>query len=186
PQLTPLHVRTPVRIGDNWSEVPMCSLRHVIRGGWPLRLAVVVLNKARPAYRSRLYTPTFLDRLGDEYILVDCWHHRVLVGTNLNTPISAWRTLVSNLSGPHSVATDGELLLIDDTGRDRVQVFRNGRRAQVVDGLGRRPHRTLYDSATRAFYVLASESQQLTRLINRAGQIVIEGHWYLPFLHRSY
>src|SRR5438552_10168863 len=84
----PLHVRTPAGFGDNWSEVAMPSLRHVIRSGWPIRLAVVLVNKALPAYRSRLYTPTFLDRLGNEYILVDCWHHRVLVGTDLNTPIS--------------------------------------------------------------------------------------------------
>ena len=95
----------------------MPSLRHVIRSGWPIRLAVVLVNKALPAYRSRLYTPTFLDRLGNEYILVDCWHHRVLVGTDLNTPISAWRTLVTNLSGPPAGtpnwSPDGSLIAFD-------------------------------------------------------------------------
>jgi hypothetical protein len=164
----------------------MASPRQVLTRGRPVRFALRVLSSAYPAYRSRLFTPTFLDRVGNEYVLVDCWHHRVLVGTDLDSPISMWRTLADNLSGPHSFATDGELLVIDDTGRDRLQVFRNGTRTQIVEGLGRRPHRTLYDVRTGQFYVLASESQQLTRLINRAGHLLTDGSWSLPFLQGAY
>ena len=49
-------------------------------------------------FRARLYTPTFIEKLNGRYFIVDCWHHRIIHASDLNTPLVRWQTLVFNTS----------------------------------------------------------------------------------------
>ncbi|MDO5101832.1 MAG: hypothetical protein Q4D91_02850 [Lautropia sp.] len=117
-------------------------------------------------YRHRLYTPTFITKIGQRHFIVDCWHHRILHHHDLQQPIQHWHVLDDDLAGPHSIASDGQRYVAEDTGRHRLKVYREqgeGRFeiVQIVDDVGRRPHRVCHDSVRDRFLVVGSTDQSL-------------------------
>ena len=120
------------------------------------------------AWRSRLFAPTHVTKLDGVYFIVDCWNHRCLYAHAWSDDLADWRTLDEQLAGPHSIATDGRLFVVEDTGHHGLRVYRrDGERFAYlhdVGGLGERTHRVVYDAATAAFFVVASNSQHLARL----------------------
>ena len=56
--------------------------------------------------------------------MVDCWHHRIIYNDNLIDPIINWKTLTEEIAGPHSIASNGNLYLTDDTGNHQVLVYK--------------------------------------------------------------
>lgn len=144
----------------------------------------------RAFHPSRLYLPTLIEKFGDQYFIVDSYNNRVLFSDALDAPITAWKTLDDALSRPHSIAADGQWFVVDDTDADRINVYaRDGdefRRVQHINGLGRRPHRVLYDPPTQAFFVLASESQHISRLKAGSEGLVVEHTRHLEFLRGAY
>jgi hypothetical protein len=141
-------------------------------------------------WQSRLYTPTQLTKIGSLYFIVDCWHNRILYSHSLDAPIRNWRVLDGELAGPHSIASDSTLYVVDDTGRDALRVYRSSndtfRLVETIHGCGHRPHRVRYDPTTSAFYVLASESQQISKITRNSGKLHVEYTKYLPFLEHTY
>jgi len=130
-------------------------------------------------YKSNLHTPTYLTKLGRHYFLVDCWNHRVLYTDDVHTRIDSWFVLDDQLSGPHSIATDGSRLVVEDTGKHRLIVYDveekavNGQelargggyvKTQVVPDVGTRPHRVLWHEQSKTFLTVGSEDQSLTVL----------------------
>jgi len=119
-------------------------------------------------WQDRLFTPTFITNCGGLYFIVDCWHHRVLYSDTWGPKLSNFSS-IDGIAGPHSVACNERIVIMEDTGRGSV-------RAYILDDLhrslqnpnhslelkyqslstGSRPHRTLYDSPTAAFYVINS------------------------------
>ena len=101
-------------------------------------------------WQNYLHTPTEVVKFpfDKNYFIVDCWHHRVIYSPSLRKPIGRWRTLTEVLGG-HTVASDGEVYLCDDTDSDAIQVF-------VKDGAGYRKvqHITLHDKigGTACYY----------------------------------
>ena len=63
------------------------------------------------SWRSSLYTPTMIQKVGSDYFIVDCWHHRIIYNNNLRDKISAWKTLTEDINGGHTLAYDGELYI---------------------------------------------------------------------------
>lgn len=63
------------------------------------------------SWRSSLYTPTMIQKVGNDYFIVDCWHHRIIYNDNLRDKISAWKTLTEDINGGHTLAYDGELYI---------------------------------------------------------------------------
>lgn len=105
----------------------------------------------------RLHTPTYITKLNDLYFIVDCWHHRILYTNNINNEIKDWLTIDYEFAGAHSIATDGDVYVIDNTGYNEVVVLdRSLKFKQKFKNIGIRPHRTVYDSVSKAFYVIAS------------------------------
>jgi hypothetical protein len=141
-------------------------------------------------WQSRLYSPTEFTKIGGLYFIVDSWHNRVVYSHSRNAPIRQWHVLDSDLATPHSIASDSTLYVAEDTNRNAVRVYRHCndtfRLAQTIHGCGRRPHRVRYDPATSAFYVIGSESQQITKLVRRADTLHIEYTKHLPFLKDAY
>ena len=142
------------------------------------------------AWQARLFTPTFLDKIGDTYFLVDCWHHRVLWSRKLDGDIARWQTLDDSLAGPHSIASDGEIYVVEDTGHNGLRVYRRVgdgfQRIQDIRGLTARPHRVRYDPATKAFYVIAANSQDIYKLVRDKEGIKQVYKKHLDFLGDTY
>lgn len=129
-----------------------------------------VLIDEEDDYRKYLYTPTYITQIDSLYFIVDCWHHRVIYAQNLERQISDWKVLDDTLSGPHSISSDGEVYVVDDTDHGEVCVYkkRGGvfTKTQTIYGLGFRPHKCVYDDAKGYFYVLLSESCEIVLLKN--------------------
>lgn len=151
-------------------------------------------DDADASWRDRLYTPTYLTQLGDTWFIVVCWHHRILFhdGPEPDADLSNWRTMDEELAGPHSIAWDGELYVVDDTGRHSLKTFRRTEdgsgfeRVQSIDGLGQRTHRVHYCEDTEAFYVLSSNSQDLYKFVREGWELKLEYHRPLAFLEGVY
>lgn len=130
---------------------------------------------AKPAsaqnWKGRLYTPTQFVRLGDLYFIVDCWHNRILYSPTLQPDISRWKLLDDDLAGPHSIDTNGRLVVVEDTGRHTLKVYLRGgmhfKHIQTIDNVGGRPHRVIFDKPTNSFYVIGSTTQTISRLTAR-------------------
>jgi ABC-type polysaccharide/polyol phosphate transport system ATPase subunit len=129
-------------------------------------------------WKNTLYTPTTIEKIGREYFIVDCWHHRVIYNDNLTDPIKDWNTVSDNLGDPHSIASDGTVYLIEDTENNEVKVFRrdgdNFRLTQVIERIGQRPNRIVYDEENKLFYGISAMSQHVFVLKNSGQEVITE------------
>ena len=141
-------------------------------------------------WKNRLYTPTQIDKIGDHYFIVVCWHHRILYNDSLDPDISRWQVLDDEIAGPHSIDSDGTFYVAEDTGRHRLKVYRReGDQFSLIQELGpfgKRTHRVRYDEATRAFYVISSNSQHLTKLVVAGDRLEVVYTKELPILEGAY
>lgn len=147
-------------------------------------------SKILNSFRSKLYTPTTIAKYGKEYFIVDCWHHRVIYSSNLAEPINKWRAFRGDFTNPHSIATDGEVFLVEDTENDSLKVFRRRGttfiETQNIKQIGRQPNKLVYDSNTKRFYGIAASSQQVFVLKNINGEVKVEKVIKLEYLENAY
>ncbi|MEC0140607.1 ATP-binding cassette domain-containing protein [Paenibacillus macerans] len=142
-------------------------------------------------YKSKLYSPTFITKIDERYFIVDCWHHRVVHNDNLLDEIGYWDTLPIDLNNPHSIASDGSVILIEDTGNDAVKVLKifgssNFVETQTISGIGRQPNKIVYDNNTNRFYGISASSQQIFVLKNINDVVEVEKVVKLDFLKSAY
>lgn len=165
----------------------------------PLHISYLDLNddgqllwpEGRPDFRGRLYAPTQVVQLGGRWFIVDCWHHRIIHSTDLRRPIALWQTLDENIAGPHSIASDGNFLLAEDTGRHGIKVYRQPapgafEQTQYLPDIGMRPHRVLFDAVRRQFLVIGSGNQTLYILREQRGAFVVAQAVPIPELQGQY
>lgn len=112
-----------------------------------------------------LSVPTYLTKVKDTYFLVDCYHNQVIYHENLTDPLSEWKVMTSKINKGHTLASDGDVYLIDDTEQNRVLVFEERDdtyvHTQTFDDIGDRPHYIIYDAATDTFYAWSSMSGEM-------------------------
>lgn len=112
-----------------------------------------------------LSVPTYVTRIDDVWFIVDCYHDRVIYSEELGLPIEDWKIMIGMTSQPHTIASDGMVYLIDDTENNRVIVFEKEEgkflATQYFEGIGDRPHYTVYDEKTSTFYVWSSENGEM-------------------------
>lgn len=123
-------------------------------------------NAAIESYQNRLYTPTQIVKLYGTYFIVDCWHHRILCAKNVNLPIAQWDVMDANLAGPHSIASDGNHYVTEDTGRHAIKVYKKNSNNkfeifQTIANIGIRPHRVRYDTNHHQFIIIGSVDQSI-------------------------
>ena len=116
---------------------------------------------SKKSYEKRLYTPTFITKIDNLYFIVDCWHHRIIFSDDFNNEIKDWQILDDEIYGPHSIASNKKLYVVDNTGNNSLRVYRKISRkefeiVQNIDDLGMRPHRVIYNDQNQLFYVLIS------------------------------
>ena len=149
----------------------------------------LILAPLDDSWHDRLYSPTYLTKLDGTYFLVDCWHNRVLYNDVLDADIEAWDVLDDDLAGPHSIDSNGRVLMVEDTGRHKVHVYladHDYPLVQTFEDVGERPHRVVYDEDTDAFFVIGSRSQTMSKFQDDGERV---HHVYtreLPFLGQGY
>ena len=107
-------------------------------------------------------------------------------GTALDGDIAHWKTLDDTLAGPHSIASDGEVYVVEDTGRNGLRVYRRAgdgfKRTQDIRNITQRPHRVRYDAETKSFYVVTANSQDIYQLVRDGDGLKLAGKKHLDFL----
>ncbi len=116
-------------------------------------------------YDDVLSVPTYVTKVADNYFIVDSYHNRIIYSTDISAPLKEWYIMCSEATMPHTMASDGELYLIEDTENNRVLVY------ELIDGcflntqafyqIGDRPHFTYYDENSDTFYVWSSNTGEL-------------------------
>ncbi len=133
-----------------------------------------VYNRIEP---SILYTPTLFKKDSNTYFCVDCWHHRIIwIDNSIAPDIKKWNILDDKLQNPHSLATDGKHILVDNTDRKEILIYKRVDGKFVKDKgiqLPGRPHRIIYDGEEDAFYVVLYDSSDIAEIrINKEVQQV--------------
>jgi hypothetical protein len=136
-------------------------------------------------WRQRLYSPTFMQKIDGKWIIVDCWHSRIIWNTRLDKDLTHWHTLESAYSA-HDVAFDGRKYWVTEDSEHRAVVFytfSNGafHEAARLGNLGTRPHHLAYDSKSDSFLLLAATSGDMWRIRMQDGQSSIVHHTKLSF-----
>lgn len=144
-----------------------------------------------------LSVPTYITLVEGDYFIVDCYHNQVIFNDNLEDPLYEWNIMVSELNRPHSMASDGEIYVIDDTDNHQLIVMKrvngaDGSRGYVttqrVTGVGSRPHYTVYHSESETFYVWSSQNgvMYLFRHKDNSYEIELLEVKMIPELSESY
>lgn len=114
---------------------------------------------------TALSVPTQITRIGDLYFIVDCYNNRVIYSDSTDKPLNEWYVMTSDIDKGHTVASDGEVYLVDDTERHRVLVFEYDGTSfintQVFENIGTRPHFIVYNEADGCFYVWSSMTGEM-------------------------
>ena len=109
---------------------------------------------------SDLSVPTQVNKIGDTYFIVDCYHNEVIYHENMEDPLSEWEVMTDEMDKGHTIAGDGEVFLIDDTENERIMVFEEAQGryvfSQQFTGIGGRPHYIVYHEPTESFYCWCS------------------------------
>lgn len=114
-----------------------------------------------------LNVPTYITKIGEEYFIVDCYNNQVIYSDSLNRPLQDWLVMTSEINMGHTIASDGEVYLIDDTENNRILVMRRNEASsgfyisQIFDDIGIRPHFVAYDADTDSFYAWSSMTGQM-------------------------
>ena len=123
-------------------------------------------NCVRPA----LCVPTIIKYFDGLYFIADCYNDQIIYSDDLSKGTYEWKIMTYDVKEPHSVDSDGNVYLVDDTENNRVKVYRKAVNAdgevwfygcQIFDGIGNRPHYTYYNEADATFYAWSSESGEM-------------------------
>jgi hypothetical protein len=128
-------------------------------------------------WEDTLYVPTQITKIDNKYFIVDCLHSRVIYSDDISSKLSDWKLLTKTNRG-HSLASDGAVLLHDDTEDSSILVFsKNDKgdfyRSQTISDVTGRPHYIMYDKDSDLFYALASEEGKIYILKNNHGIVSI-------------
>lgn len=117
-----------------------------------------------------LMVPTWFDYFDGLYFFVDCYHDQIIFNDNLDDPLIEWKVMDDNLNQPHTIASDGEVYVVDDTEENKIVAYKKVvnedgsiyfERIQEFVDMGERPHYTQYDEETKSFYSWSSKSGQM-------------------------
>ncbi len=116
-------------------------------------------------FDSQLSVPTYIAQYDDTWFIVDCYHNRIIYSDTLGEPLTQWNIMTSDVTRPHTIASDGKVYIVDDTENNRIMVFEkvDGKfiNTQIIRDVGSRPHYTVYDEDTDTFYVWSSTTGEL-------------------------
>lgn len=97
--------------------------KFVIILGVFITICFLIILGYKNFWRCFLYNPTMISKIDNLYFIVDCDNHRVIYNDKLAEPIWTWKTLTEDIIDGHSIASDNELYVIDNTDEDKLEVF---------------------------------------------------------------
>ena len=122
-------------------------------------------SAAVPNPYTDLSVPTYLTRIEDTYFLVDCYHDQVIYHDTLSDPLSEWKVMTNEIDRVHTLASDGNVYLLDDTEQNRILIYEKKEdifvHTQTFHEIGSRPHYIVYDAPTDTFYAWSSMSGEM-------------------------
>ncbi len=138
-----------------------------------------------------LSIPTQIQKIGDTYFIVDCYHDQVIYSDALDAPLDEWSVMTDGMSRGHTIAGDGQVYLVDDTENERVMIFERAQDkfifSQQFTEITGRPHYIIYDEATRTFYVWCSTSGEMYLMRHDEGKpVYISDRKKIPELEGIY
>jgi hypothetical protein len=117
------------------------------------------LNNGCNQYTS-LSIATYITKIDDMYFIADCYHDQIIYNDNLDDKIENWKVLTNEVHYAHSIAYDGNVILIDDTENNRLMAFQkiDGEyvHTQTLENIGMKPHYVQYDKETDSFMAWSS------------------------------
>lgn len=132
--------------------------------------SIDTLNHVPDNPNPTLSVPTYITKIKENYFIVDCYNNQVIYHENLTDPLYEWRVMTTDVSLPHTLASDGTVYLIDDTERNRILVMEESVNnngvpvfipTQEFTEVGDRPHYIIYHKQTDTFYAWSSESGEM-------------------------
>lgn len=105
------------------------------------------------------------------FFIVDCYNNQVIYNDSLADPLYKWHVMTNDISMGHTLASDGQVYLIDDTENNRILVMEkalndNGQTifvpTQEFLDIGNRPHYIIYDAPTDTFYAWVPRAGKCT------------------------
>ena len=117
-----------------------------------------------------IMVPTYIKYYDGLYFIVDCYHDQVVFTDDYDKPIYEWKVMDKDLTRPHTIASDGEVYMVDDTENKRILAYIKHteddgeiwfERIQEFVDMGERPHYVLYDETDGCFYAWSSMSGQM-------------------------
>lgn len=119
---------------------------------------------------ENLSVPTDIRKIDGLYFIVDCYHNQVIFNDNLTDPLTSWKVMTDDINMGHTIASDGQVYLIDDTENNRILVMEKElssssdvsfKPTQEFLNIGTRPHYIIYDDATDTFYAWSSMTGEM-------------------------
>jgi hypothetical protein len=125
-----------------------------------------------------LNVATYITKLDDTYFIADCYHDQIIYSDTLTDNISDWNVLTNEVHYAHTIAYDGEVILIDDTENNRLMAFQeiDGSyvHTQTLENIGMKPHYVQYDEKTDSFMAWSSITGEMY-IIKRSPKPTDEG-----------
>lgn len=125
-----------------------------------------------------LNVATYITKIGDTYFIADCYHDQIIFHDNLTDPLTEWSVLTDEVHYAHTIASDGTMILVDDTENNRLMAFQKTDdgyvHTQKLENIGIRPHYVQYDDKNDVFMVWSSITGEMY-LIKRAQQADANG-----------
>ncbi|CAM3335692.1 MULTISPECIES: ATP-binding cassette domain-containing protein [Saccharibacillus] len=125
-------------------------------------------QEASNEWKKNLYSPTRIEKINNEYFIVDCWHNRIIFNDNLSDPVEGWSVMAENIGDPHSIVSNGEIYLTEDTKADELRVFTREDnqfiQTKMIDKIGLRPNHIVYEENQNMFYGISAMSQHVFML----------------------
>ncbi|MDE5698285.1 MAG: hypothetical protein K2I96_12890 [Lachnospiraceae bacterium] len=118
-----------------------------------------------------LNVSTYITRIDNTYFIADCYHDQIIYHDNITDPLNQWDVLTNEVHYAHTVASDGMMLVVDDTENNRLMVFQKTdegyAHTQTLENIGMRPHYVQYDEKNQVFMAWSSITGEMY-LIKRA------------------
>ena len=120
-----------------------------------------------------LNVATYITKIDNTYFMADCYHDQIIFHDNITDPLNEWSVLTNEVHYAHTIASDGTMILIDDTENNRLMVFQNTNEGyahtQTLENIGMRPHYVQYDKKNQMFMAWSSITGEMY-LLKRGAQ----------------
>lgn len=120
-----------------------------------------------------LKVATYITKIDGLYFIVDCYHDQIIYHDNLSDSLNQWNVLTDEVHYAHTIASDGTVLLVDDTEHNRLLVFQKAEdgymHTQTLENIGMKPHYVQYDTQRSLFMAWSSITGEMY-LIRRSTQ----------------